>query len=300
MLIPTARAQAVFRRLVPLVMASVPLTMARGQTGPTKSDGLQIQAAIEYQYGDEDQGRMDLDPKLGMVAPDLRVWLPGRTMGVALRYLSGDFDGTETVRIPDGGSVTGASNFGSRKEMSLSQSREDVQLLALFRPRSWVTLSAGYRYLEFQMMAKLDLVSDVRTYGEGMESYDSTARGPMVGMNLDLPIRPRWSLHLGGQAMPWMHTKVNSGYSYTLTLEDRMLAEEWVANGSAEGYAVDAGLEFMFPGDRVALRFGYVYQRVNSRKDVEPSWVDEMLGQEARDWRTDRFQGFAASSIFQF
>jgi hypothetical protein len=235
-----------------------------------------------------------------MVASDLRVWLPGRKMGVALRYLSGDFDGTETVRIPDGGSVTEASSFGSRKEMSLGQSREDVQLQALFRPLSWITLSAGYRYLEFQMVAKLDLVSDVRTYGEGMESYDSTARGPLVGAELDLPIRPRWSLHLGGQAMPWMHTKVNSSYSYMLALEDRTLAEEWVSNGSAEGYAADASLEFMFPGDRVALRFGYVYQRVNSRKDVEPSWVDQMLGQEARDWRTDRYQGFAASSIFQF
>jgi hypothetical protein len=243
---------------------------------------------------------VDLDSKIGMVAPGIRILLPGQKLGIAFRYLSGDFDGSQTVPIPDGSIAPPEISYGSRKEMTLSQSREDVQLQALYRPFGWITLSAGYQYLELQTECMLDLVSDVRTYGSGTEFYGSKARGVMLGTEFYIPLFSSWTLQLIGQATPWLDTTVTSNYLYMLPLEESALGEEWVHNGKAEGYLGSAALQFLFPSQNVALKLGYVYQEVRSTDDVSPTWVDLRLGQEARDWRTNRYQGFSGSVVFYF
>ena len=280
-----------------LLMAPV---VALAQEEADEDLGMLIEASLEYQYGDQDQGPIDLDSKIGMVAPGIRILLPGQKFGIAFRYLSGDFDGSATVPIPDGSIAPPEISYGSRKELTLSQSREDVQLQALFRPFKWFTLTAGYQYLELQTDCMLDLVSDVRTYGGGTEFYGSKARGAVLGAEFDIPIYSSWTLELVGQATPWMDTTITSNYLYMLPLEEGALGEEWVHNGNAEGYLGSAALQFRFPSQSVALKLGFVYQEVRSTDDVEPTWVDLRLGQEARDWQTNRYQGFSGSVVFYF
>ena len=276
-----------------------PLTVS-AQDAEQAELGPIVEASVAYRYGDANYGRLDLDSKIGMVAPGIRIWLPGGSFGVSLLYFSGDFHGSETVAIPDGEIGASETNFGSRKELDLSQAREDVLLQALYRPRSWFTLSAGYQYIELQTEGMVELISDVRSYGSGSESYTSKARGLVLGAEFYVPLRSQWTLRMVGQAMPWLDTQVNGDYVYMLPFEDRTLGEEWLSNGSASGYLGEATLQFLFPSSNVALRLGYIYQRVESREDIQPTWVDARLGQEARDWLTDVFQGFSGSVVFYF
>jgi hypothetical protein len=285
--------------LTAVLLLMVPVAVV-AQEEADEAVGMLIEASIEYQYGDQNQGAVDLDSKIGMVAPGIRILLPGQKLGIAFRYLSGDFDGSQTVPIPDGSIAPPEISYGSRKEMTLSQSREDVQLQALYRPFGWITLSSGYQYLELQTECMLDLVSDVRTYGSGTEFYGSKARGVMLGTEFYIPLFSSWTLQLVGQATPWLDTTVTSNYLYMLPLEESALGEEWVHNGKAEGYLGSAALQFLFPSQNVALKLGYVYQEVRSTDDVSPTWVDLRLGQEARDWRTNRYQGFSGSVVFYF
>ena len=262
--------------------------------------GVMVEASVAFRYGDTDHGRLDLDSKIGMVAPGIRIWLPGRKFGISFLYLSGDFDGSETVPVPDGEIAGSENTFGSRKELNLSQAREDVQLQALYRPFSWFTISAGYQYLELQTDGMVDLISDVRIYGSGSESYVSKARGLLLGIELDVPLHSSWTLRLAGQAAPWMDTEVSGNYLYMLPLQDRTLGEDWLYNGSAGGYLGEATLQYTFPSSNVALRAGYVYHRVESQDDIPPTWVDQRLGQESRDWQTNIFQGFSGGVVFYF
>lgn len=289
-------------RLGVLVAAFVLVLSAasgHGQSTPPEPR-VSIQATLDYHYGDWDQGRMDLDPRIGMVAPDVEIWFPRGKLGLGFRYVSGDFDGAERFALPDGSIPSGSDTFGSRKEMTLDESREDVRLMVLYRPKPWFVLQAGYEYLEFEQGAMLDLVSTVGTYGSGRESYRSQARGPALGAKLNLPVRGPWSLVLSGVAMPWLRTEVRGSYEYALMLEDRMLAEQWARNGDARGFSGEGALQFDVPGEHIALRLGYVYQRIESEDEIQPTWVDLSLGQESRDWREDRYHGATFGAVFRF
>jgi hypothetical protein len=259
-----------------------------------------LRASLDYYYGDWKLGPFDLDPRIGMIGPRLDLYFLEGKLGTGVRYVSGDFDGTETVAVPDPSYGSVRDNYNSRKEMSLNQSREDVYLYAMVNPLKWLGLELGYRYLDFQLNGGVDLVSDNRAYGSGSESLRSEARGAVLGARVHVPFKNHWAIFLNGQAMPWLDTEVKGSYTYDLVMEERTLQEDWARNGNAVGLYGEAALEFTIPGEPVALRLGYIYSRTESDEDVEPTWVDDSLGQTSRDWQEEEFQGVVLGAKFLF
>lgn len=282
------------------VIAMLSLAAAAAAQSDMAGRKVALRASLDYYYGDWNQGSFDLDPRIGMIGPQVDVYFLEGKLGTGVRYISGDFDGYESVSVPSESFGTVSETFGSRKEMTLDQSREDVYVYAIFHPLSWLGLQAGYKYLDYQLSSGINLVSDVRSYGAGSESYRSEARGAVLGASITIPVRTRWALLLTGQAMPWLDTEVRGSYSYELAFEDRRLADDWSRNGNAVGWYGEAALEFSFPGEPVALHLGYVYQRVDSDEDVDPTWVDDSLGQGARDWQKEEFSAMMLGVKFRF
>jgi hypothetical protein len=259
-----------------------------------------LHASLDYYYGDWNQGQFDLDPRIGMIGPQVDLLFLGGEFGIGARYLSGDFDGFETISVPDPSVPVLGETYNSRKEMSLDQSREDVYVYAAFHPLSWLGLEAGYKYLDYKLATSLNLVSDLRPYGDGTESYRSEARGAALGARVRVPLHARWTLSVAGLAMPWLDTQMSGAYDYKLELEERSVSEDWSRNGKAIGLYGEGMLEFMVPGEPVALHLGYVYQYVETDDDVDVTWVDKSLGQSARDWQKDRFHAVLLGARFLF
>lgn len=263
-------------------------------------DKFGLDASLGVLYGDWNYGDYDLDSRLGMVGLGAEVWFLGKKLGIGGNYISGDFDGEDVVSLEGTLISDPDDNFGSRKQMTHSQSREDIYAYAMWRPLSFLVLEAGYKYLDYDFRSEVDLVSDARQYGTGLETQRSEARGFVLGLRAPLKLASNWTLALAGRWMPELQTEVQGTYAYALVLEDRTVSEQWTHNGTAEGIGAEAILEFHIPKEPVVLRLGYVFQKTESGSDVQRSWVDEGLGLPARDWLTDQFQGVLLGASFRF
>ena len=281
------------------LLGAAPLTWAQ-QSAPADVDNFGLDASLGVIYGDWSYGDYDLDSRLGMVGLAAEIWFAKKKLGIGGTYISGDFDGEDVVSLEGTIISDPDDDFGSRKQMTHAQSREDIYVYAMWKVLPFLTLEVGYKYLDYDFQSKVDLVSDARQYGTGMESLRSEARGFLLGLRLPVKIASNWTIALAGRWMPELQTEVQGSYSYDLMLEMRMVSEEWTHNGTAEGVNAEAIVEFRVPNEPIVLRLGYVYQWTDSTSGVEPSWVDEGLGQPARDWLPDRFQGGLLGATFRF
>jgi hypothetical protein len=284
-----------------LIAFAMPLGAARAQEAkPEPVDNFGLDAALNVLYGDWDYGDYDLDSRLGMVGLAAEVWFFQKRLGVGGNYISGDFDGEDVVSLEGTILSDPDEDYGSRKQMTHAQSREDIYVYAMWKALPFLILEAGYKYLDYDFRSDVDLVSDARLYGNGMETQRSQSKGLIVGLRAPVEFADHWTISLAGRWMPDLQTEVQGSYVYDLPLEDRTIDEDWTHNGTAEGVNAEAVLEYQVPGEPIVLQLGYVYQWTDSTSDVERSWVDQGLGQPARDWLSDRFQGGVVGVKFRF
>lgn len=274
---------------------------ARAQTSKEeKVDNFGLDASLGVLYGDWKYGDYNLDSRLGMVGLGAEVWFSKKRFGIGGTYVSGDFDGEDVVSLEGTIIADPDENFGSRKQMTHAQSREDIRAYALWRALPFLILELGYQYLDYDFRSAIDLVSDARRYGGGLDTQRSEARGLLLGLRAPLSLGEHWTLSVAGRYVPELHTEVQGSYSYELAFEMRTVSEKWTHNGTAKAIGGEVILEFQVPGEPMVLRLGYVYQWSESKSEVDRSWVDQALGLPERDWLSDRFQGGLLGATFRF
>ena len=316
--IPSQRVRAGFLQALPQVLPR--MTMSRGimarmknlsvlslllflllsmsasaEAATAKSQKLKLAVNVRYYYGHWRWGDFKMTPRAGIAGPDLRLEMIDGRLAVTSAYFSGSFSASGAISLAD-------NRFHSRKNFDLSDNREAFEFGLEFRLQENVGLVLIYQLTQYDLEAEIELHSDQRLYGSGLETAINETRG--LGLGLRPRLKLRRNISLSGEFLyfPRLTAKAAGSYQYRMLYRGGDLDERWFGDTHANGFNTRGELTYSLANVPVSLSLGYFYQRLDESESSPPGWLDQYLAGQSgsQSWHRDRFQGFTARAGFIF
>jgi len=259
---------------------------------PSLAAQMQFDVDVRYLYGDWHWGDSQMRSATGLAGPEARFIL-GDRWSARLTYLTGDFAAVGAVPLDD-------PVYHSRRNYSLDDRRETLDAAFEFHPLPFLTAALIYRFARYEHASRIELDSDQRLYGEGLES--TVAELSAWGLGVRSRIRLVEGLHLGGEAawFPRVRTEASGRYQFTMLYRSDRLDERWY--GQFEPTGLRAGAEITYDLDVLpaTLATGYLVERFDDDDARREGWLSDYLAGGGRDWRKDHLQGVTLRAGFHF
>jgi hypothetical protein len=254
---------------------------------------LRLQVDVRYYYGRWQWGELAMRPRAGMAGPDVRLELGHWALYTA--YLSGEFTAVGAWPLAD-------PFFHSRKNYKLADDREEFELGLEYRPFSWAGVALVYKFVQYDLLADVELNSDQRRYGTGQEQALDEAGGLGLGLRLRLPLGQRLALGSDLFYFPRLRAEAAGAYQYRMLYRSGGLDERWFGRAKVRGFKVRGELTYALSALPISLSVGYFHQLLEEGDPSPLGWLETYLGGQTQDrcWLEDRFEGFTGRMGFSF
>ncbi len=281
------RFPAVLPRLALLGLFCVPLR------APAETPVLQFDVDVRYLYGDWHWGGVEMRSVAGLAGPQARLAIDEGRWSAQVAYLTGDFAAVGAIPLDD-------AVYHSRKNYDLDDRRETFDAAFEFRPRPELAVALVYRFARYEHAARIELDSDQRLYGDGLESTVAESAAWGVAVRPQVPLLRR--LRLEGEVawFPRVRTEASGRYEYTMFYRSDRLDERWYDRFEPTGLRVAAEITYPLSVLPATLSAGYLHERFDDTSAHSTGWLSDYLASGARDWRKDRFQSVTLRAGFRF
>ena len=263
--------------------------------GATAESKLRLDVDVRYYYGQWQWGDYEMTPRAGQAGPDVRVHLPGGRWSLGTSYLSGDFSAAGASPLSD-------PRFRSRKNFAVEDGREELVLDLEFRPLGWLGVAAVYRFSQYELVSDVQLNSDQRLYGTGVERVVNEARGWGLSVRPRLPVHRQVTFSGELSLFPELSGEAAGRYQYQMLFDDNELDSRWFGRSSPRGFAGRGELTYALTGIPISLSAGFFFEQLHDRDPAEAGWLEDQLGGQTpgRSWLDDDFRGITARAGFTF
>ena len=278
-------------------MLCLPILLAAAAGSATGGDEgrMRLDVDVRFYYGQWHWGDYEMTPRAGQAGPDLRLHLPGDRWSLGTSYLSGDFSAAGAAPLVD-------PVFRSRKNFAVEDGREELMLDLEYRPFDWLGLAAVYRFSQYELVSEVQLNSDQRFYGTGIEHVVNEARGWGMSMRPRLPVHR--ALTLSGEVtfFPELKGEAAGRYQYQMLFNDSELDARWFGRSAPRGFTGRGELTYALSEIPISLSAGFFYQQLHDRRPSGSGWMEDHLGgqTQSRSWLDDDFRGLTTRAGFGF
>lgn len=254
---------------------------------------LRLDVDVLYLYGRWRWGDFEMNSEAGLAGPQARLSLLEGRWSARAAYLTGDFAAVGAVPLDD-------PLYHSRKNYDLDDRRETFEAALEYRPRPVAGVALVYRFARYDHEARVELDSDQRAYGDGVEETvaESSAWGLAVRSRLPAVLGFRVEAEVAW--FPRVRTEASGHYGYTMYYRTDRLDERWYARFEPTGLRGVVEVAYPLRLLPATLSLGLLHERFADDDAVRRGWLTDYLASGGRDWRKDRLQGVALRAGFRF
>ena len=259
---------------------------------PAEAPILQLHVDVRYLYGNWRWGGVESRSVAGLAGPQARLAIGEGRWSVRVAYLTGDFAAVGAIPLDD-------PVYHSRKNYDLDDRRETFDAALEFRPKPGLCVALVYRFARYEHAARIELDSDQRLYGDGLESTVAESAAWGVALRPEIPLLR--GLRFEGEVawFPRVRTEASGRYEYTMFYRSDRLDERWYDRFEPTGLRVGAEITYPLTILPASLSAGYLYERFDASAHTT-GWLSDYLVSGGRDWREDRFQSVTLRAGFRF
>jgi hypothetical protein len=253
---------------------------------------LQFDVDVRYLYGDWRWGDAKMRTEAGVAGPEARLVFAD-LWSARLSYLTGDFAAVGAVPLAD-------PVYHSRRNYDLSDRRETFDAALEFRPIKSLGIALVYRFARYEHDAVIQLDSDQRLYGEGVESTIAELSAWGLAARSELPLVHGLRLLSEAAWYPYARTEASGHYEFNMLFRPDSLDERWYGRFEPTGLRATVEIRHELSSLPATISAGWLHERFDDAAAKQSDWLSDYLVGGGRDWRKDYLQGVTLRAGFHF